>query len=224
MPSRPPLLSFGVIPKWCGMREPDDVPLTFDVEPDRWPLTEPLRLVHGLASFESQSALRDSADTAFLRDLSLTRCHYGACQFPVYPFLSTLSAKRKAPTGREILGAVKPKHFRSEHISTLDSIAIPAPGYQPLTDNDEIHNDFRQQHVFPHDGEVDELAGVHGAIKRYVSDNRLWYILLHSARYCYAVGDRPASDWVLLFVVGKSPHGDRCVGVVTCQACHNLCD
>jgi hypothetical protein len=24
--------------------------------------------------------------------------------------------------------------------------------------------------------------------------------------------------------VGKSPHGDRLVGVVTNQSCHNLCD
>ena len=30
--------------------------------------------------------------------------------------------------------------------------------------------------------------------------------------------------WVILFAVGRSPHGPRLVGVVSHQLCHNLCD
>jgi hypothetical protein len=209
-------------PRRCVMSEHDGVPFTLNLVPNQWPLTEPLLLVHGLATFASEPSLADSEDAAFLRTLSLDRCHYGACDCTVYPFQCTLPRHWKTATGREVLAAMKPKDFRSEHIATLDTTAIPAPGYQPGTENDEIHNDFPQQYVFPHDGDIDEFAGTHGAIKRYVSDNRLWYILLHTTRY--REGDFTVSDFVVLFVVGKSPHGDRCVGVVTSQACHNLCD
>jgi hypothetical protein len=195
---------------------------TLALEPHQWPLKEPLVLLNGVASFASEPNLADSEEAAFLRGLSLDRCFYGACDCTVYPFLCSLPTRRKSPTGREVLDAVKPNDFRSEHIATLDTTVIPAPGYQPGTENDEIHNDFRQQYVFTHEPDVEELAGTHGALKRYVAENRLWYILLHTTRY--REGEFTVSDFVVLFVVGKAPNGNRCIGVVTSQACHNLCD
>jgi hypothetical protein len=204
------------------MSHDDWPPFTLALEPNQWPLTEPLCLVNGVATFVSELTLADSEDAEFLRRLSFDRCHYGACECTVYPFLCSLPTQRKSPTGREMLAAVKPKDFRSEHIATLDTTEIPAPGYQPGTENDEIHNDFRQQYVFSRELDIDEFAATHGALKRYVTENRLWYMLLHTTRY--RAGDFTVSDFVVLFVVGKSPNGDRCVGVITSQACHNLCD
>jgi hypothetical protein len=32
------------------------------------------------------------------------------------------------------------------------------------------------------------------------------------------------SRYVILFAVGLSPNGERVLGVVTHQVCHNLCD
>jgi hypothetical protein len=117
---------------------------------------------------------------------------------------------------------VKPRHFRSEHIAALDTTYVPFPGYHPHTENDEIHNDFHKQNVFSHQAGVDESAGAHGALKRYVADQRLWYVLLHTTPK--PDGQFMFSEYVVLFVLGKSPHANRCVGVVTHQVCHNLCD
>jgi hypothetical protein len=109
---------------------------------------------------------------------------------------------------------LKAREFESEHIATLGVTKIPWPGYHPHTVNDEIHTDFARQHVFDSE-ETDDFSGTHGELRRYV-EGGLWYVLLHA-------GCRP-SNYVVLFVVGGSPHGERLLGVVTHQVCHNLCD
>jgi hypothetical protein len=91
----------------------------------------------------------------------------------------------------------------------------------------KLKDDFSSQHIFEarHErGEkpVDEFSGIHGVLKRFVHDGQLWYVLLHTAPE--RVEKAWFSRYVILFAVGKSPNGNRLVGVVTHQVCHNLCD
>jgi hypothetical protein len=83
------------------------------------------------------------------------------------------------------------------------------------TANDEIHIDFAEQYMFSHEAEDVEDISTRG-LKSYVSDGRLWYVLLH-------VGEKPGA-MVALLAVGRSPHGNRLVGAITSQMCHSLCD
>jgi hypothetical protein len=132
-------------------------------------------------------------------------------------------------TGKDVLRTLKAKNFRSEHIPSLDATQIEFPGYNPDSDNDEIHNDFAHQHIFQagQDEDQPEIVGrpsdgAHGVLQRYVEGGKLWYTLLHTAPKPHEGYD--FSEFVILFAVGKSPGGERCVGVVTHQICHNLCD
>lgn len=69
------------------------------------------------------------------------------------------------------------------------------------------------------------MQGPHGTLKRYVAGEHLWYVLLHMAPVTFEdLGDAQVSRYVALFAVGQSPHAGRLIGVVTHQACHNLCD
>lgn len=156
-------------------------------------------------------------DVAFISSLALGRCAHGACDCAVQPFLCTLDSNRPTPTASEILNSLKVKDFRSQHIPSLECTEIRFPGYNPYTENDEIHNDFPHQFIFPHD-DTDADSGVHGQLLKYVVNHQLWYVLLHTERlddFC---------DFVILFAVGRSPLAKRLVGVITFQACHNLCD
>jgi len=172
--------------------------------------------------FLSQADADWTDDADFLAALDLDDCYYGAASHPVYPFVCELVDAAIPPTGSDILKAVQAKHFQSEHIASLDATYIPFPGYHPHTENDEIHNDFGEQNVFANEDGVGEFDGAHGALKRYVVDGRLWYVLLHIAPTM--LEDFKFRQFVILFVLGKSPHASRCVGVVTHQVCHNLCD
>ncbi|MCY7323706.1 MAG: hypothetical protein LH660_18365 [Phormidesmis sp. CAN_BIN36] len=94
--------------------------------------------------------------------------------------------------------------------------SIPFPGYHPGTDNDEIHTDFAEQHIFEHEDGKDEFTGVHGALKRFVADGQMWYVLLHTTPVQY---ERCwFSEYVILFAVGRSTWGNRLLGVITHQA------
>jgi hypothetical protein len=196
--------------------------LTLDVNPTDWPLTEPIVRRGTVATLRSQVGVDWGDDADFVAKLRLEDCAYGAASCPVYPFTCQLPFAANPPTGRDILRAVKARHFQSQHIASLDRSYIPFPGYHAGTKNDEVHNDFQEQFVFEHEDGVGELDGAHGALKRYVVDGRLWYVLLHTTPR--PDGEFMFSEYVILFVLGKSPHGDRCVGVVTHQVCHNLCD
>jgi uncharacterized protein (TIGR02996 family) len=198
-------------------------PITFqDGEPGH-PFTEPVGQRGRIVAFESQYRSADAWSEELLMDLALFTnfaptacCWYGASDPRMYGFVCELPTEREPLTARDVLTALKAADFQSEHIATLDATAIPYPGYHPLTENDEIHTEFAEQYVFDHDSEGAEDAGVHGLLKRYVTGGRLWYVLLHT-------GGRPC--WmVTLLAVGRSPHGNRLVGAITSQACHNLCD
>jgi hypothetical protein len=140
-------------------------------------------------------------------------------------------------TGTKVLTALKAREFRSEHIPTTDSTSIPFPGYHPGTYNDEIHNDLVGQYIFPSGGDVwdwdegDDPAGsprsdeTYEALRGYVEGGQIWYVSLHNRTHNTIPGLRIGRhSWVVLFAVGLSPHGQRLIGLVSHQLCHNLCD
>jgi uncharacterized protein (TIGR02996 family) len=213
-----------VYPGWLAYVQTFGVPFQrryFGCPPADLPFTQPLGLRGRLVTFDFQ--FRDEAafdqglihDVHFLSELGLGNCYYGAADFPVQPFLCEF---RPDPplTGASVLAGLKARHFRSEHIHTLDASDIPFPGYHAHTENDEIHNDFSEQYLFEQG--AGEWAGSHGALKRYVDSEQVWYVLLHPTRHGGFCND------VFLFAVGRSLHGKRLVGVMTQQMCHNLCD
>lgn len=170
-------------------------------------------------------------DLRVLSQLQLDRCYYGAADFPVHPFLCQLDDGTGSLTGSKILAALRAHRFCSRYIPNLNRASIDYPGYHPGhgtgVENDEVHNDFAHQRIFPRETEdeeeeIAESAGTHGVLKKYVAGRKLWYVLLHGVPQQYE--DFVGSNYVVLFAVGKSPHGDRLVGVVTHQVCHNLCD
>jgi uncharacterized protein (TIGR02996 family) len=174
-------------------------------------------------------------DLGFLCHLQLGTCEYGAASCPVHPFLCELDVGHRPLTGADVLRALKASDFRSQHIQTLAASAIPYPGYHPGTENDEIHNDPDGQCLFPRPEDVPEMGyedeaegaaarqAVHDALRGAVVDGQLWYVLLHSRANLPAEYEG-RGGWVILFAVGRSPRGNRLLGVVSHQLCHNLCD
>lgn len=163
-------------------------------------------------------------------------CEYGAADCPVHPFICELSLGHRPLTGAAVLGALHVAEFRSEHILSLDELTIPYPGYYPRTENDEIHTDPTRQYIFPNPADTsetyedDESArdsavrdSVHQALRGAVTGGTLWYVLLH-CRVNLPAGGMDRGPWVVLFAVGQSLRGDRLIGVVSYQMCHNLCD
>lgn len=62
--------------------------------------------------------------------------------------------------------------------------------------------------------------GNHGVLKRYVRDQHMWYVNLHTTK---TIDDM--SNMVVIFCVGVSsnyPH--RLVGLISAQVCHSYCD
>ncbi len=208
-----------------------------ECRPDELPFNEPIGTRGSVVTFEAsfrndktwdQGLMRD---LGFLSQLELDECAYGAATCPVHPFICELRTNRRPLTGSDILASLKARAFRSIHIQTLEATHIPYPGYHPGDgngiENDEIHNDFASQYIFQkqdedHEDEVDENDGVHGELKRFVADGQLWYVLLHTTPE--KVEEFQFSRYVILFAVGLSLNGERLVGVVTHQICHNLCD
>lgn len=198
--------------------DPDDPSrLSFDVKPGEWPLKDSIVLRGPIAVFSSQFSEEWGEDVEFLETLKFDNCFYGAAECEVYPFICSAPSSSNPLTGRDLVQAVKAKHFRSKYIKSLDRGEIRFPGYHPGT-NDEVHNDFNEQFVFTHEDEAGESDGVRGELKRYVVDGQLWYVVLHTT-------PQPHEEFMFSeYVILKSPHGDHCVGVVTHQVCHNLCD
>jgi uncharacterized protein (TIGR02996 family) len=207
-------------------------------EADELPFREQIGLRGSIVTFES--AFRGdrvlepglTSDLRFLLELRLWECEYGAARCPTHPFICEQPIDRSTLTGTDVLRALKAREFRSQHIRPLDARTIPYPGYHPGTANDEIHTDPSGQCIFPNPADMEPeeetdganaRAATHEALRGYVKRGQLWYVLLHSW-----IG--PASDemdrhgWVVLFAVGQSPHGNRLLGVVTHQVCHNFCD
>jgi hypothetical protein len=193
-----------------------------------FPCKEPLGLKGQFIVFQSQSGKNFKPDIflaqeiEFLSALNPGECYYGAGSFPIFPFICELPIVNESLRGVDILTALKPHNFRSEHIQNLEATTIPYSGYHPYTENDEIHNDFTGQNIFGREDHEDEFMGVHGELKRFVAKEQLWYTLFHTMPEQNE--DHPHSRYVLLFAVGRSPYSNRLVGVVTHQVCHNLCD
>ena len=200
---------------------------------DKLPFTEPIGSRGGVITFESAFRAEKAWDTGlmhelgFLCQLELGECAYGAATCPVYPFICEWKTGSRKATGAQVLAALKPRNFRSRYIPTLETTRIAFPGYNPGGENDEIHNDFSEQFIFPKgdedsEEEVTEFSGAHGLLKRSVVDGQLWYVLLHTPPE--QVEESWFSSSVILFAVGRSKNGNRLIGVVTHQVCHNLCD
>ncbi len=194
------------------------------LEPGELPLTEPIVLRDGIAIFHSQFVKSGEKPKGFERDIEILRqlqpanCEYGAADFPVHPFICEGPSGDKKLTGSQILAALKVRKFQSKYMKALDAASFAYPGYHPGS-NDEVHNDFREQYIFNND--LDPLSGNHGIIKKYVADQQVWYVLVHTTPK--TIDGFAFSEYVVLFAVGKSPDG-RLMGVVTQQVCHNLCD
>jgi uncharacterized protein (TIGR02996 family) len=216
-------LGCGLDPGWVAFMETLSQPfqpLTFRERAPAHPFTEPIGLRGQVAVFESQYRTTDAWDAGLLEDIGFlvnagwVDCAYGAADGPMFGFVCELSFDHAPLTAREVLTTIKAANFRSEHIPNLDVTAIGYPGYHPHTMNDEIHTDFAEQYMFSREAGDIEDTSTRG-LKSYVSDGRLWYVLLH-------IGEKPTD--VVLLAVGKSPNGKRLVGAITSQMCHSLCE
>lgn len=199
------------------------------------PFTEPIGLRGSIMTFQSQFRAQEAWDEHLIDDLhalaqlelSSYECAYGAASCEMYPFVCEIKDEGHSLTARDVLTALKARNFRSEHIPSLDVTSIPYPGYNPGTENDEIHNDFSHQYLFEGNAQdgpdaVEATSGAHGQLQGYVASGKLWYVVLHTEPHQH--GEFMFSDYVILFAVGLSPHGRRLLGAVTHQMCHNLCD
>jgi hypothetical protein len=202
--------------------------MLFDCESHELPFGDRLGLRGRAVTFEKQFSACDARDRGLVDDVVLlselkeAECSYGAACCPLYPFLCEERSEGGPLTGAAVLASLLATDFHSEHIRDLNATAIPYPGYRPGTVNDEVHTDFSGQYMFPkveeeEGGPGGEMEGNHGLLKRHVRDRKLWYVLLHTQF-------RRPSWRVILFAVGRSPHGKWLVGAVTHQNCHNLCD
>lgn len=212
----------------------------FDCEPARLPFSETIGFRGRAIAFESQFRGERPWDPGLVEDLKTLcgqdwgTCAGGAGTIRKHPFLCELPPGRKKLTGEDVLKALKARDFRSRHIKNLKAHRIPFPGYHPGgsaegIENDEIHNDLSKQYLFGRgfEGELDadEPDGpdrAHAALQRAVVDGQVWYVLLHTVPERHA--EFLFSDYVVLFGVGRSLRGDRLIGAVTHQLCHNLCD
>jgi uncharacterized protein (TIGR02996 family) len=206
--------------------------------PSHLPFTEAIGMRGRIITFASQFRGERSwqpnvaNDLQLLCELELDRCFYGAAHTLVHPFICELRPKRGPLTGADVIAALKARNFRSRYIRNLDAQRIAYPGYHPGDGkgfhNDDIHNDFSAQAIFENQStnqEVNQFSGTHGVLKRSVVDGQLWYALLHTTPQQVDGFDGVLySNYVILFAVGRSLHGDRLLGVVTHQVCHNLCD
>lgn len=206
--------------------------LTFDTEPEDFPLQERIILRDGVAFFESQPGSVDiTEDADYLKLLPRIRCWYGACNCWVYPFICIPKEPLTSiPVAKTVLEELRPLNFRSAHIESLDTCSIPSPGYHPGTENDEIHSESETQNIFSCPEKPEKVASIedawsasllyHQGLKDYVLSGHLYYVLLHSKPF----RRREVGRWVILFAVGVSPGTGNLVGCITHKMCHNLCD
>lgn len=128
-------------------------PISFNENPDEFPLHNHVVRVEGIATMEYQTALASQGkdpDIVLLRSLDLPDfLNSGATDASIYKFIVESEASNQLRTAQDILNAVRAKHFASEHIENLNLTSLPHPGYHPGTVNDEIHTDFENQIFFP---------------------------------------------------------------------------
>ena len=194
------------------------------------------------SSFRGESARQPGLDQDlhFLYTLQLSDCEYGAAKCPLHPFVGELESEDRPLTGALVLQGLKASEFQSRHILTLDTTTIPYPGYHPGSQNDEVHSDDTNQSIFPRPQDLPEMSlddgfeleseritsrhTTHESLRASVVGGQLWYVLLHSRIGLRRDYGSDRHSWVILFAVGKSLRGNRLIGVVTNQLCHNFCD
>ncbi len=209
--------------------------LDFDTPHEDYPLGERIVLKDSIAFFESQLSVNSDVnkDTEFLTKLPRAVCYYGARTCKIYPFICVpASPYRDLPDASTVLRDLRAENFRSEHIKNLDTISIPYPGYNPGTENDEIHTETSEQAIFQKADDKDEDGNAtpphksliwHSELQSYVLNSHIYYVLLHTKPYISEAGNS-FSDIVILFAVGVSTLTGNLVGAVTHQVCHNYCD
>ena len=181
-------------------------------------------------------------------------CAYGACDCEIMKFICSPvdGPHRILPTGEVILKDLKAIMYKHDDNPNLAKTNLPYLGYKDDL-NDEVHTDSSKQHIFQtEEDELEEkeddatmeesssqgkrVSGVtaHRVLKEYVLNSHLYYVLLHTQRFTEVIPEQEVGlpeeftvtlcNMVLLFAVGVSPHSGNLIGVVTLQACHNLCD
>lgn len=197
--------------------------------PKTTPFSEPLVLRGSIATFRNHfvgdqvDAVDVARDFQFifqLQKLNLDECYYGAGSYPIFGILCDTPSLSGPANAKSILDSLPIREFKSEHIENLETTNIPYPGYHPSTRNDEIHTEYQEQNLFPCEEWADENWWVHGILKKYVLEERVWYILLHDWDW---LPTRKGPE-VTLLTVGQSPLGNRLVGMVSHQMRRNLSD
>jgi len=156
-------------------------------------------------------------DVRFLRQLKLSDRAYGRGASPVHPFMCELKDPGRPLTVRDILTALHASQFNSRWIKDLDVTRVENLAHH---EPDEIHNEFAFQTIFQNKDEkkdvwLDEMLGTLGNLKRSVVDGKLWYVVLRTSPERF--GPMLRYPYIILFAVGKSPNGDRLIGVVSHQ-------
>lgn len=164
-------------------------------------------------------------DLRFLTELDLPEYWEGPAGCPIHPFICELSPHNSL-TAAEVLNTLKCREFQSEDIVDLDRTEITSPGYNPTMYNDRIHNDPNGQTMFPEE-DLDIGGALYSAnaflrLTDYVRDGQLWHVLLHSRIHIPKHWHK--HSWVVLFMVGQSPHGERLIGFISHQMCRGFCD
>lgn len=183
---------------------------------------DPLALEDGLVTPKSQVGQfsADHTDVRFLKSQDWEICYYGAIQDAVLPFLMEIKhCYTKPPSGDHLLEHLGIQSFNSQRVKDLSQTVLPFPAYKPGAEKeDQLHTDWRNQPIFCVEDTHDASFLRHLALKNFVLEEHLYYLLLH---------DKEGEDWspfVALLAVGLSPDGRHIVGVVTNNMCHNLCD
>ncbi|MCA9006675.1 MAG: hypothetical protein KDA70_15485 [Planctomycetaceae bacterium] len=222
----------------------DNTLFHFGTDVDTYPLDQPIVLHSGIAVFTGDcDKLGESGDEiTFLKSLPEIEVWYGAINPKVYPFLAIADeVMTSPPTARRVLELLRASCFESVHITSLDEVNIPYPGYNPRTKNDEIHSDSQKQCLFAHDEKdhvelednkndpewrrLDEKSrGCHTSLRAAVQDNHLYYVQIHTKPEKLEGFETESREYVIVFAVGVSLTSGNLIGMVSCQLCHDLCD
>jgi len=200
---------------WVGFMESLAQPFDPSEFEEGDPFLQPIGRRGRIVVFETQyrtaSAWNEGllADCGFLTGIDWGECVYTENQCPMNGFMCDISTGVSPLTARNVLGAIKAS-FRSTVQSfgnaDLEATEIDIMRYPEAVGANEIHTQFDAQHMFSSAamGWTGE-KGTHGMLKRYVI-GRLWYVRLRSG-----------AGYTLL-TVGRSPYGNRLVGVISSAA------
>lgn len=143
------------------------------------------------------------ADLAFLTTVDWGVCCYGYDDPPIYGFLCDLPNGREPLTAGAVLGAIKAAtSFWPEGV--------------PNTEYCRIHTRFGEQPLFDNEMDGNERIGAHGRLRAHLDEGVIWYVSLRTDAGIDGTAPGDIFDTVCL-ALGRSPHGNRLVGCLTCQ-------